>query len=498
MRKDLAAALTIALDARDARPLPVQIADQLRGSIASGRLRPRDALPSTRDLAAQLHVSRGTVVAAYEQLAAEGFLTATQGSGTLVNPRLSQVQPRFSSDEAPPDATAAAPHRYTTRLPTHVRDARNGLPSDAIDLRPGIPTTAYLADPTWRAAWRNACVAGPTTLDEHPLGLPKLREEIADHLRLMRGLVVAPERVVVSSGARESLGLLLAAVSHSGGRDALTIGVESPGYPSLRQIPPLMGHRIHEVPTDQHGIHPDHLPTSPAPHGLLVTPSHQYPYGGSLSAARRSALVTWAQEHGTLLIEDDYDSELRYTSAPLPALAGIAPETTALLGTFSSLISPAVGCGYLVAPPRLLPTLRRYRSALGQPASIMTQTALAHYLASGALRRRTQRLRPLYRRRRDILTETLGDLPGCTLHPVHGGLHAVLVLPSQGSAQQVCRECARRGIALTALRDYWGGSAPQEGIVVGLGAQDHAAFRRGIAVVAGAVRAVMAGEHQGL
>ena len=301
-----------------------------------------------------------------------------------------------------------------------------------------------------------------------------LPREVAGHLRHMRGLTVDPAYVVVTAGARDGLSVLLHAL---GGQ--LRVGVESPGYPSLRRVPQALGHTLVDVPTDAEGVT---VPTVDLD-VLIVTPSHQHPYGGSLPAARRAELVEWARAHDALLIEDDFDSELRYVGQPLPALTALAPEHTVLLGTFSSVISPSIACGYLVVPPRLRPAVDRVREVFGQPVGAIPQAALAHYLASGALRRHTGRMRRTYKRRRNLVAETLGAIHGAQLLPIHGGLHAVLLCDPA-----VVPRAAARGIKLTPLRDYWGGADAEDGVVLGFGHLSDTELHTSLSAVAAALR----------
>lgn len=413
--------MSFRLDPSDTRALPVQIAEALRAQVAAGILLPGEQVPSTRSLARDLGISRGSVVTAYEQLTAEGYLTAAVGSGTVINPHL-------------PHGRAPQPHPAPRPTPATPR----------VELTPGLPDTAGIITPEWRAAWRKAAV--------DPSG--DLPREVAAHLRHMRGLTVDPAYVVITAGARDGLSVLLRAL---GGH--FRVGVESPGYPSLRRIPQALGHTLVDVPTDAHGVT---VPTVDLD-VLIVTPSHQHPYGGSLPAARRAELVEWARGNDVLIIEDDFDSELRYVGQPLPALTALAPEHTVLLGTFSSVISPSIACGYLVVPPNLRAGVDRVREVFGQPVGAIPQAALANYLASGALRRHTGRMRRAYKRRRDLVQAALEDTPA-TLLPIHGGLHAVLLCDNA-----VVDRAASLGLTLTPLSDYWGGVAAEEGVVLGFG-----------------------------
>ncbi|MCT1409650.1 PLP-dependent aminotransferase family protein [Corynebacterium accolens] len=436
--------MPLRLDPADTRALPVQIADAVRADATSGALLPGEAVPSTRALATQLGVSRGSVVTAYEQLTAEGYLSAEVGSGTVINPRL---------PHSPPPRPEPAPQ--PTPAP------------NLLELTPGLPDTAGIITPEWRAAWRDAAA--------QPLSdAPPLPHHIANHLRYMRGLRVDPRRIVVTAGARDGLALVLRTLG-----TALRVGVESPGYPSLRRVPQALGHELVNVPTDADGVT---VPDTDLD-ALIVTPSHQYPYGASLPAERRAELVAWARQNGALLIEDDFDSELRYVGQPLPALAALAPERTVLLGTFSTVISPSIACGYVVVPDGLRGGIDKQRDIFGQPVGTIPQAALAHYLASGALRRHTGRMRRTYKRRRDLVADALGTLPGARLLPINGGLHAVLLCDPA-----IVLRAAARGIKLTPLREYWGGVDAEDGVVLGFGHLSDDDLRHSLSAVAAAQR----------
>lgn len=537
---------------RDApAPLPDQLVTQLRGLLAEGVLAPGDQLPSTRTLAAHLGVSRGTVVSAYDQLTAEGWFTGTPGSATRVNPRLDEVHPSSSRPAAErpgagpvggpqfrpsrgPDATEGRPGapgperedaggpvdalrgraaagagqtRGSSRPdgaahawpPPEVPDvpgvwhARHGatpaarprreplsLRHPVIDLRPGQPMQSGVVGPAWRAAWRRAGDA-PVDVPMPALGWPPLRAAIADHLRRMRALVREPEDVCVTAGGREGLALLLLATG------ARSVGVEDPGYPSLRRVLGRLGVEVRSLPADAHGLITGDLPR-PAPDLVLVTPSHQYPLGGSLPIERRRQLLAWADATDTLLVEDDYDSELRYTSAPLPALTSLDAEgRVVLLGTFSKTLTPALGAGYLVLPPRLLDAVVAARLDLGSPVNLVTQRALADLLASGALRRHTQRMRHLYKRRRAQVVAALRGLDGVRVYPMDGGLHTVV--EHGGDEASVIAAIAAAGVLVSPLSEYWAGGGSRRGLVFGFGGVPDAALAAGL----DAIRAALGG-----
>lgn len=443
-------------DAQGAPTIPTQLVDQFRAMLGAGVLTPGDALPSTRALASHLGVSRGSVVTAYEQLIAEGWFESTAGRSTIVNPRLHDVHP-----------DQPAGHHHPPRHASHH--------PKLIDLRPGQPMTDGVVDASWRAAWRRAADA-PVSTHMPPLGWPPLRAAIADHLRRMRAVVRDPELIAVTAGGREGLALLLLATG------ARSVGVEDPGYPSLRRVLDRFGVRAVPLPVDSQGLVTDALPDA-APDLVLVTPSHQYPLGGSLPIVRRQQLLAWADAHDTLVIEDDYDSELRYTSAPLPALTSLdTAGRVVLLGTFSKTLTPAVATGFAVVPPRLAGAVRRARADLGQPVNLVTQRALATYLDSGALGRHTQRMRHLYRRRRAQVVQRLKNLDGVRVYPMDGGLHAVV--EHDRPEASVISALAARGVAVEALSDYWAGGASRGGLVFGFGAVPDAALTVGLDAIA--------------
>ncbi len=452
--------LPLRIDGADGGPLPTRIAGQLRGLIGTAVLAPGDVVPSSRALAGHLGVSRGTVVAAYDQLLAEGYLSAASGRSTVVNPQLRRVHPR-PTRALPP----AAPE-----------------PQPELDLRPGRPWAEEVVGAAWKAAWRQASAA-PVTGAVPPLGLPSLRSAWAEHLRRMRAVVRDPGQIAVTSGGREGLALLLLALATD---RPLRVGVEDPGYPSLRRVPARFGATVVPLPVDDHGLRVEDLPAT-APDVLLVTPSHQYPLGGSLPIDRRQALLEWARRHRVVVVEDDYDSELRYTSEPLPALAALDdPDDgrVVLLGTLSKTLTPALAMGFLALPDWLVPAVTDARRDLGQPVGLVAQAALANYLDAGALRLHTQRMRNRYRRRRAQVVAALDGVPGLRVYPMDGGLHAVV--ETERSEDRMVAGLAAAGVRVSPLSQYWSGSGTRQGIVFGFGALSEAELSRALVVIAAA------------
>ena len=362
-------------------PIPAQIVAGIRDAVATGALSPNDAIPSTRALAQQLGVSRGSVVTAYDQLEGEGYLLTSQGAPTRIHPDLTVVD----NPVAPPAA----------RLPRDV-------PRPRISLKPAPGSTGNIPPATWRKAWREAAAQPRTTVDKS--GEPELRHAVAEHLRLARSMRVSPEQIVITGGSREGLMCILHALG-----PVLRVGVEDPGHPGLRRVIPLGGHRVVECETDAEGVVVKQLPTDLD--ALLVTPSHLYPFGGAMPAPRRAELLDWAKRTGTVIIEDDFNTELRYRIAPQPTLATLAPAADVLtLGTFSTLLSRELAAGYVVASPATITRLKKIRGILGMPVAAVTQRAIASLLRGGVVRRNTRAVHRALAQRRQVLQDQLVPL----------------------------------------------------------------------------------------
>ena len=461
--------MPVALDRSSGVPLHLQLASALRAAALEGLLPAGARLPASRVLAARVRVARSTVLAAYEQLAGEGYLEGRHGSGTYLTPVLS----------TPAEALRDVPIAPAPSAPPPV------LP--VVDLLPGHPATRRLADPAWHRAWRAAARCPVPATAPPPQGLAALREQVAEHLGTARGLAADPAQVLVTAGTDDALSLLCWALGVRG----RAVVVEDPGYPAARRVLARHGARLVPVRVDGSGLVVRELAAlEEAPVAVLVTPSHQYPSGGRLPVDRRLELLDWARRTGAVVVEDDYDSEFRFDVAPLPALASLDRHGRVVhVGTFSKVLSPWLRAGHLLAPAPLVPALAAVRADLGSPVDGITQQALALYLAQGSLRRHVARSRRDYAHARAHLVRRVEATAGLLrLRGTEAGLHAVLELPSGADAAAVIAGAASRGVLVADLADYAVQAPAPAAVVLGYGSAGLADLDRAVAVLAEEVR----------
>ncbi|MBH5336510.1 PLP-dependent aminotransferase family protein [Streptomyces pactum] len=402
----------------------------LRDAVRGGRLAPGTRLPSSRSLAADLGIARNTVADAYGELVAEGWLTARQGSGTRVAPR---VVPPPAAAPAPRPAGGAARARYR--------------------LTPGSPDVSAFPRAAWLGAARRALTRAPSEAFGYgdPRGRPELRTALAEYLARARGVRAHPDRIVISVGFMQNLAVLARVLRTRGGT---ATAVESYGLELHREVVRRAGLRTVPLPVDAHGARTGLLAGLPEVCAVLLTPAHQFPTGVPLHPDRRAAVVEWAARTGGLVLEDDYDGEFRYDRQPVGALQGLDPEHVVYLGTASKSLAPGLRLAWMVLPAHLADEVAAVKAQGEWQAGTLDQLTLAEFIGSGAYDRHLRGMRLRYRRRRDQLVRALADrAPHIRVSGIAAGLHAVLELPP-GTERPVVQGAAWQGLAVHGLADY--------------------------------------------
>ena len=470
----MAADLVVELRRNGAEPLHQQLEAAIRSRIRDGRLRAGTSLPSTRTLGGALGVSRGVVVEAYQQLAAEGYLSSRSGGYT-----------RVAQDLAVDTAPGPAPALTSALAPRPPPDPPK------LDFKYCQPDVTQFPRAAWLRSLRRAVHEAPDEQLAYPTGhgAAELRQALADYLNRARGTSARAEDVVVCSGFTQGLALVVQVLA---GRGATRVAVEDPSDPEIRQVPVDAGLDVVGVPVDEGGLRVDLLDRIDAD-ALLLTPAHQCPTGAVLSAEARTGVLDWARERGALVVEDDYDSEYRYDRPPIGALQGLAPDLVVYAGSASKTLAPALRLGWLVVPGRLLDAVTDEKDLADCGTARIEQQAFADFLARGELDRHLRRMRAHYRRRRDLLVEAVADtLPEATVRGIAAGLHATVQLPDGYDERAILDQAHRRGIDLTTTHDFWitPGTGPPT-LLLGYAQIPEHAIARGIRELGDAVRATL-------
>ncbi len=456
--------LLVSVSRSASRTLGAQIEDQLRQAIRDGALRPDARVPSTRDLARQLGVSRRVVVDAYSQLAAEGYLSLRQGA----RPRVSQAA-----------ALTGEPEAVASRTSSRAR----------FDFRASVPDVSTFPRAAWLRSLREA-LATITDADlgyGDPRGVDAVRSALADYLGRVRGVVADPERIVVTSGYTQGLGLVCRALAAGG---AKRIALEDPSNPEDGAVAASAGLEPVPIGVDEDGTRVDELKRSGAD-AVALTPAHQHPTGVVLTGQRRAALLAWLRETGAIAIEDDYDAEYRYDRAAVGVLQGLDPEHVVYAGSASKTLAPALRIGWLVVPPTLLESVRHQKLLADRGSARIEQHAFADFLTRGELDRHLRRMRARYRSRRDALVEALTEaIPDAAIRGIAAGLHVTVQLPDSDDEHAIQEEAHHRGIELETMSDYRPDVADRPAaLVLGYAQMPEPAIRAGIHELGRAVQA---------
>jgi GntR family transcriptional regulator / MocR family aminotransferase len=465
----------------------------LRTEILEGRLRPGSRLPSSRDLASQYRLSRGTIVTAFEQLKSEGYIEGTIGCGSYV----SKVLPEKLLNVA---TTRTELHRFPNRtrrsqrnLSEYARRLRWFAPLElrrSLAFLPNVPALDLFPTALWAqiAARRFRMATASLLLGCDPLGYRPLREAIADYLRTSRGVRLGFEQVVIVSGVQEALDLTVRLFLNPGDR----LCMENPGYIGASCVFEAFGAQVVRAPVDEEGM----VLNDRSVRGvrlIYVTPGHQFPLGITMSLCRRLHLLELAENADALIFEDDYDSEYRYSSRPMPALQGLDRAGRVLhAGTFGKTLFPSLRVGYLVVPMDLVPVFQSAKAVMNRHAPLLDQVVLCDFIGEGHFGRHVRRMREVYSERLSVLLESARQrLDGLLdISNIEAGLQTVGWLDAGIDDEAVVKSASARQVEVVPLSRYDRGRPKRKGLLLGFAASIPNEIRRGVRELAIALEEV--------
>jgi GntR family transcriptional regulator/MocR family aminotransferase len=459
------------------RDLAGQIYRQIRAVILTGRLRPGDPVPATRELASRLGVARSTVGAAYDRLVGEGFLHSRVGAGTYVSTAVRSEPPDQPTGGAlRPRADWPAARAWEYFPSVHAK----------YDFRAGVPDLRLFPFGSWRRMMTGQLRASAmrTAMYGEAPGVASLRQAISRHVATARAVDAHPDNVIVTNGTQQALDLVARVLLSPGD----CVAVEEPGYPPAWDLFRTVGARLVPVPVDAHGMVVDAIPADARL--VYVMPSHHFPLGGTMSLPRRMALLAWAGERNAAVIEDDYDSEFRFGGRPLESLQGLDRAGRVIyVGTFSKSLLPALRLGYLVAPPSLHGALAQAKFLTDWHSSLPSQAALAQFIDEGLFARHVRRMRTEYESRQEAILDALAGDDVMTPLPSAAGMHVTVLLPQTAPVDTlpVARKAWAAEVALHPLSDFYAGAPPRAGLVLGYGAIERDRITDGLARLRGCV-----------
>jgi GntR family transcriptional regulator/MocR family aminotransferase len=468
----------------------------LRAEILGGRLRPGARLPATRDLARQYELARGTIVNAFEQLKSEGYVDGSVGSGTYVSKILPDELLQVPQEDGP-GLPAQRKRRskvsdYAGRV--HLFPNLEVRPSRAF--RANIPALDLFPTTLWAkvAARRLRRVSTNLLLGCGPMGYPPLRQAVASYLSTSRGVKCVPEQVAIISGVQEALDLAVRLFLNPGDR----VCMENPGYPGAAIAFKAGGAKVSAIRLDDEGMQVQDASMRGA-RLVYVTPGHQFPVGVTMSLARRLRLLEWAGKSGALILEDDYDSEYRYSGRPVPALQGLDRHGLVLFtGSFSKVLFPSLRLGYLVVPPNLVDYVSATLSVTSRHAPLLEQAVLCDFITEGHFGRHLRRMREVYAERLSVLLECAQQsLTGLLeISGVEAGLQTAGWLSGGIDSELAAAAASKRDVEVTPLSRYSHGRMAREGLQLGFAAVDGKEIRRGVLELAIALESELKTLHR--
>jgi GntR family transcriptional regulator/MocR family aminotransferase len=452
------------LSQQDNMPLHRQLYEAMRRAMLDGKLAAGDRLPSSRELTHDLGLSRNTVVAALNQLSVEGYLVSRVGSGTYVHDNVPRSPQRKASSQVP---------RHQTDLSRRGTALSSTFCATQLEVQPFTPGIAdFSAFPValWQRLqnkhWR---MTYPEMLDySYCGGHAPLRRAVADYLRVFRSVPLDVDQVIITSGTQQSLELCAQLLADHGD----TVWLEDPAYWGAVKAFMATGLRAHPVKVDQHGMAPTPQDERTPPRLIYTTPSHQYPTGAVMSLARRQHILAIARTHNAWVLEDDYDSEFRFSGPPLSSLAGLDQDERVLyMGSFSKVLYPGLKLGYLVVPKRLVAAFKQAHYDLNRPGQMPLQAALAEFIELGHFASALRRARHSYAQRRQCLLEALAPCLGknAQITGAEQGLHLCVRLPDALDDKALAQRIGTFGLTVRPLSAYCLERQDAKGLVIGYG-----------------------------
>lgn len=456
--------IAFAIDRGSPTPVFAQIYQALQRHIVSGDLFDGEKLPASRNFAAELGVSRSTVITAYDQLVAEGYAEGRHGSGLYVCP-MGEVDQVLAHKPERRESNPEVPAVEEPKL-----------------LRPGAPDMRLFPYRQWARAVARVARSEPRSLVtiSDIFGDRRLRRAIANHVREWRGIDAQPEQILITAGSGDALEICTRTLIAPGE----SIALENPGYLPLMNFVESLGINPVRLSVGEQGAE---LPPSgknlQTPKLTVLTPSHQFPLGGAMTPQRRLAFLNWAENTGGWILEDDYDSEFRYAGRPIPALAGFdKANRTLYVGSFSKIFSTSLRVGFIVVPKGMTGPFRKTLKAFGTKASIAPQRALATFMEDGEFYRHLRRVRRVYGERRRIMLDRLkqdfADIG--TFQDHQAGMQVLLKLPRNRNDVTLCAQAAKQGLGVQALSSYFSGGEAEKGLILGFCAFDDSEIKSGL------------------
>ena len=458
-------------------PQYVRLFRAFQQAIVKGDLAPGAKLPASRALCAELGISRNTVKTAYEMLHAEGYVETRHGAGSFVATNLpldtvgQKEDQAQSQTQVAPKLSAMAQTLVGVRKPNQMKQGELLLPA-----QPCVNSFPW-------GQWQRAVASAGRQMkyqQNSVMGNSQLREQIANYLRVVRGVKCSTDQVMICSGSQQAMFLALKLLVDAGE----AVIAEDPGYQGIDGAIAAVGATKIPAQVDEQGIQlEDGLQQAPNARVVMLTPSRNHPLGHTLSLDRRLQLLQWAKRTGSWLIEDDYDSEFRFEQQPLTSLQGLGGHDVVIYtGTFSRILHPAIRLGYMVLPELLLEPATRAKTYMEGGTSIIPQLALAEFMSSGHFASHVRRMRKLYQQRRDclyrIVEVQLGDK--LTLVESDGGMHSVYLIPDDWDDTHIRTRCEEKGLGIRDLSRYYNATQPKQGLVIGFAGYNESQIEKGI------------------